>query len=59
MIHIDRSQTHEMWKFGLRRRAIPFLGIHKLKFLCSVRIFISEVVSRTYLQYKELVFILF
>jgi hypothetical protein len=25
-----------MWKLGLRPRAIPFLGIHKSKFLCSV-----------------------
>ncbi len=35
-IHIDRSQTHECggnWDWG---RTIPFLGTHKLKFLCSV-----------------------
>jgi hypothetical protein len=32
---IDRPQTHECknWYWG---RAIPFLGIHKVKFLCSV-----------------------
>jgi hypothetical protein len=32
---LDRSQTHECgnWDWG---RAIPFLGIHKSKFLCSV-----------------------
>ncbi len=31
---VDRSQTHECrnWDWG---RAIPFLGIHKSKFLCS------------------------
>jgi hypothetical protein len=32
---LDRSQTHECgnWDWG---RAVPFLGIHKSKFLCSV-----------------------
>jgi hypothetical protein len=34
-IYLDRSQTHECgnWDSG---HAIPFLGIHKSKFLCSV-----------------------
>jgi hypothetical protein len=34
--YLDRSQTHKCgnWDKG---RAIPFLGIHKSKFLCSVK----------------------
>ncbi len=34
---INRSLSHTcMWKFWDWGRAIPFLGIHKSKFLCSV-----------------------
>ncbi len=46
-LYVDCSQTHEMWKFGLRPRD-SFSGIHKFKFLCNVRIYISGVVSCTY-----------
>jgi hypothetical protein len=40
--YIDRSQTHECgnWDWG---NAIPFLGIHKSKFLCSVQLQITLV----------------
>ncbi len=36
-IYVDRSQTHECgnWDWG---RAIPFLGTHKSKFLCSAAV---------------------
>jgi len=37
-VEIYRSLTGtRMWKLGLGGRAIPFLGIHKSKILCSMR----------------------
>ncbi len=45
--YINRSQTHEcgIWDWG---RAVPFLGIHKWDFLCSVvflicRLFLQDM----------------
>ncbi len=38
--YINRSRTHECGNLDWGR-AVPFLGIHKLKFLCSVQYFIK------------------
>ncbi len=37
-IYINRSQTHECENWNWGERAVPFLGIHKSKFLCSVNV---------------------
>ncbi len=44
--NINRSQTHEYgnWDWG---RAVPYLGIHKSKFLCS-RVFRNRIWHYTY-----------
>jgi len=51
-IHINRSQTHECgnWNWG---RAIPFLGIHKWDFRCSVEENIRFFFDTLFINFRE------